>query len=127
MLFNDQWLNSNHFKAAQKSDEFWFKYDKVYYLIYTDTDGIDVSLLMDDDRDLFNTVVFESQYRQQHYFTEADRVKYEKWIDKLIPDDYDFLITEADCVKYEKWINKLIPDDYDFSPTIYGESLPVKS
>lgn len=59
----------------QKSDEFWFKYDKLYYTIN------------DEQQDIFNKVCWEASYRRK-FLTEKEEMQYEKWLDKLIPDDY---------------------------------------
>lgn len=74
-LFNDQWLFTNHLRAMQKSDEFWYKYNK-----FTNN-------MTKEEVDIFNTISFESTYRKK-YLQGKEMIQYEKWLDKLIPDTY---------------------------------------
>ncbi len=75
LVLFDSWWNSNHLKAIQKSDEFWLKYNKSYHE------------LTDVQQDQFNTICFEGTYRRK-YLTLREEERYEKWLDKLIPDNY---------------------------------------
>lgn len=66
---------TNHLRAIQKSDEFWLKYNKLY------------ETMNENEKDLFIDVTFETSYRMK-YLSEKEKIQYEKWLDKLIPDNY---------------------------------------
>ena len=69
--FDDKW-NCEHFNIIKKCDEFWYKYDKLYY-------GMN-----ENDKNIFRDISFEGTYRRK-YLTQDEEEKYIKWLDKLIP------------------------------------------
>jgi uroporphyrinogen-III decarboxylase len=71
----DAWWSSNHLKAIQKSDEFWLKYNKSYNELTT------------LQKEQFISIGFEGTYRKK-YLSSREEIIYEKWLDKLIPDNY---------------------------------------